>query len=49
LSKAFKESKETGIPVRHILKKSFPQASFMTEITPGDSVPEISKRTPPRK
>lgn len=46
LSKAFKESKETGIPVRHILKKYFPQASFMTEITPGDSVPEISKRTP---
>lgn len=46
LSKAFKESKETGIPVRHILKKYFPQASFMTEITPGDGVPEISKRTP---
>ena len=46
LSKAFKESKETRIPVRHILKKYFPQASFMTEITPGDSVPEISKRSP---
>ncbi len=46
LSKAFKESKESGIPVRHILKKYFPQASFMTEITPGDGVPEISKRTP---
>ncbi len=49
LSKAFKESEETGIPVRHILKKYFPQASFMTEITPGDNVPEISKRTTPRK
>jgi hypothetical protein len=46
LSKAFKESKETGIPIRHILKKYFPQASFMTEITPGDGVPKISKRTP---
>ena len=46
ISKAFKESKETGIPVRHILQKYFPQASFMTEITPGDSVPEIAKRKP---
>ena len=45
LKKAFNESKETGIPVRHILKKYFPQASFITEITPGNSVPEISKRT----
>lgn len=45
ISKALKESKETGIPVRHILKKYFPQASFMTEITPGDGVPGISKRT----
>jgi len=44
ITKALKESKETGIPVRHILKKYFPQASFMTEISPGDGVPGISKR-----
>jgi hypothetical protein len=44
ISKAFKESKETGIPVRHILNKYFPQASFMTEISPGEGVPGISKR-----
>ncbi len=46
LNQIFKESKKTGVPVRHLLKKHFPQASFMTEIRPGDSVPEISKRTP---
>lgn len=46
LNKIFKESKETGIPVRHLLKKHFPQASFMTEIRPGDGVPQMSKRTP---
>ncbi|HSZ87697.1 MAG TPA: hypothetical protein VK787_16805 [Puia sp.] len=45
LNKIFDESKKTGIPLRHLLKKSFPKASFLTEISPGNGVPDISKRT----
>lgn len=44
LSKIFKESKDTSIPIRHLIKKYYPQASILTEIKPEDGVPEISKR-----
>ncbi len=44
LNRIFNESKESGIPIRHLLKNFYPQASFFTEIKPGDGVPEISKR-----
>lgn len=44
LDKIFKESKETGTPVRHLIKKYYPKAGIVTEIKPGDGVPQISKR-----
>ena len=44
LNKIYKESKETGIPVRHLIKKYFPQATIVSEIRPGDGVPKISAR-----
>ena len=40
-----KESKESGIPIRHLLNQKFPMASILTEIRPGKGVPEISKRS----
>ncbi|MBF8964561.1 hypothetical protein I0P70_15010 [Pontibacter sp. FD36] len=44
LENLFNESKETGTPVRHLIKRYYPQASIVTELRPGNSVPEISSR-----
>lgn len=44
LENIFKESKETGTPVRHLVKSYYPEASIITEIRPGDGVPKISTR-----
>ena len=45
LRDVFKESKETGVPIRQLLKKQYPNAYILTEIRPGLGVPEISQRT----
>jgi ssDNA-binding Zn-finger/Zn-ribbon topoisomerase 1 len=44
LNKMIEESKESEIPLRHIVKKYYPESNIITEIRPGDGVPKISKR-----
>lgn len=44
LEKIFEESRKTKKPIRHLINKYFPQAKIITEIRPGDGVPEIKKR-----
>jgi hypothetical protein len=44
LGKIFEESKKTGTPVRHLIKKYYPEAKAITEIRPGDGVPTMKKR-----
>lgn len=46
LAEIFEESSNTGIPVRHLLQKYFPDGKSLTEIRPSENVPIISKRTP---
>lgn len=45
LGKIFEESKKTGSPIRHLIKKYYPDANTITEIRPGEGVPTIKKRT----
>ena len=44
IKKIFLESKETGIPTRHLIKKYFPEANVYTEVIPGKGVPDIKGR-----
>ncbi|WBL23836.1 hypothetical protein [Zunongwangia sp. HRR-M8] len=44
LQEAFKESRETGTPIRHIIHKYLPDANIYTEINPGKGVPDIKGR-----
>lgn len=43
-----KEAEETKTPIRHLLKRNYPDAHFFTEIKPGEGVPQIIKRTKTR-
>lgn len=42
--KVFKESKETKVPIRHLMKKYFPNANIVTQVEPADGVPEKKRR-----
>jgi len=44
IQKIFLESKETGIPTRHLIQKYFPDANIHTEINPGKGVPDVKGR-----
>jgi hypothetical protein len=44
LEQIFKESKSTKIPIRHLIKKYYPDVISKTEIRPGNGVPEMKKR-----
>lgn len=44
LQKLFLESRETGIPTRHLIKKYLPDANNYTEVNPGKGVPDIKGR-----
>lgn len=45
LNQILEESRETGIPIRHLMKKYFPEANIITEISPGNGVPDIAARS----
>lgn len=49
LSKIFTESRETKIPVRKLIEKYYPEARIITEVRPGDGVPEMKKRNKRKK
>jgi hypothetical protein len=44
LSKIFEESRITKTPVRHLVRKYFPDAKILTQIEPTDDTPEMKKR-----
>jgi hypothetical protein len=44
LCELFKESKETKVPVRHLIKRCFPEAIIVTRVEPADGVPEKKRR-----
>jgi len=44
LNLIFKESQETGVPSRHLIKKYYPDVKIVTEINPGEGVPELKRR-----
>ena len=44
LNLIIKESQETKVPFRHLTKKYYPDVKIVTEINPGEGVPEIKRR-----
>ena len=44
LEKVFEESRKTKIPKRHLISKYYPDAKIITQIAPGEGVPEMKKR-----
>lgn len=44
LEQIFQESKETKIPIRHLITKYYPEANVSTQVFPGEGVPEMKKR-----
>lgn len=44
LSKIFEESKKTKNPVRHLVKKYYPNAKIITQVEPTDDTPEMKRR-----
>jgi hypothetical protein len=45
LQKILAESNETNTLIRHLIPQYFPEATVVTEVSPGKSVPEMKKRT----
>jgi len=45
LENYIRESKKTKTPLRKIIKEKIPEIKIVTEIRPGNSVPEMKKRT----
>lgn len=45
INKALEEQKKTGEPLRKLLQRHLEDAKFTTIITPGDGVPEMTKRS----
>jgi len=44
LRKMFKENRETKVPLRHLMKKYFPEVNLITQIEPADGFPEKKTR-----
>jgi len=44
LSAMFKESKETKVPLKHLMKKYFPEVNLVTQIEPADGFPDKKTR-----
>lgn len=44
LEQIFQESRETKIPIRHLVKKYYPEVIVSTQVFPGEGVPEMKKR-----
>jgi len=44
LSEMFKENKETKVPLRHLMKKYFPEVNLVTQIEPADGFPDKKTR-----
>ena len=40
LNQMFKENKETKVPLRHLMKKYFPEVNLVTQIEPADGMPD---------
>ncbi len=45
IAEIVKESKETKIPIRHLMQKYFPEATIITQVEPVEGMPEMKKRT----
>ena len=44
LEEMFKENRETKVPLRHLMKKYFPEVNLVTNIEPADGFPEKKTR-----
>ena len=44
LQAMFKENKETKVPLRHLMKKYFPEVNLVTNIEPADGFPDKKTR-----
>lgn len=44
LEEMFKENRETKVPLRHLMKKYFPEVNIVTNIEPGDGFPDKKTR-----
>lgn len=44
LEEMFKENKETKVPLRHLMKKYFPEVNLQTNIEPADGFPDKKTR-----
>lgn len=45
INKAYEESKRTNIPVSKIIHKYLPGAEVIVQITPGEGMPPMTKRS----